>query len=211
MGVPDGDAQPLLRQLEVGDQAGQTAHRIEPLQALANHEILHPDREPDGGAVGDGSGGLAGSVFIAYAVVRAFDPSGVQLPDQCQPECGGDEEFRGSGPGRRRAALDTGRAGAQLPAASFPAGAVHRFAFHFHTGAEFSRDAIFLPRALSAGSAAGRAVAVVDPGAAKARGGLRQLQPVFVDLPGRGRSDRGRAVAQGGMPCLFELHRGVPA
>ncbi len=84
-----------------------------------------------------------------------------------------------------------GAAGAQLPATSLPAGAVHWAAVHLHTGAEFSRDPLFLPRTLSAGSVAGRAVAVVGPRSAKTRGGLRQLQPMFVALSGRRRSDRG--------------------
>ena len=58
---------------------------------------------------------------------------------------------------------------------------------------------------LPAGGAAGRGFAVVDSGTAQGCGGVRQMQSLPAELPGRRRPHRRRAVAQGRVPDVHEL------
>ena len=64
-----------------------------------------------------------------------------------------------------------------------------------------------MPGAVPAGSAAGRGVALVDPGPGETPAQLRRLQPLPAPLPGRRRSHSGRALAQSRVPPLLELRR----
>ena len=72
-------------------------------------------------------------------------------------------------------------------------------------GSEPAGDSLLVPRALPAGRAAGRGVAVVGLRVAQGRGELRQVQSLPAALPGRRRSGGRGAVAQGRVPDVHEL------
>ncbi len=78
--LPDGIHPSLLRQPEVGEQAWQATHRVQPLQALADHEILPS-------ACGAGRARLvrdwlAGSILFRFWCARSGSPF---CPDRTMP------------------------------------------------------------------------------------------------------------------------------
>ena len=211
MDLPDGNAAPLLRQLQVGEQARQAGDRCEPLQAVAEDEVRHFNCRAGGGGLRDGVGGVVRPVQPAGAVDGTVGAAGHELRGQCGAECDGAQRSWLRAVGGHGAPCGTGGDGAELQAASLSPGNLSGADLFNSAGGEPSRDSILVPRSLSAGRAAGRGFAVVGLRAAQGPGELRQVQSLPAALPGRRRSGGRGAMAQGGVPDVHELPGRVSA
>ena len=136
---------------------------------MADHQILHIGGGAGSGAAGDRTGGLAGPVFISDAIGGAVDTASSELPDEHESEAVGGKRIRSSAIWSRSVARDTELDGFEFEAAALPPRVSAGAAVHFRGIAEFPREPVLLPSALSAGRAAGIGVPVVDPGTGKER------------------------------------------
>jgi hypothetical protein len=106
---------------------------------------------------------------------------------------------------RRGAALPVEGHRAGLPPALLPAGFRSRPRAVPAAGGQSEGGPLLVPRAVSAGRAAGCGFALERAGPRKARRALHGLQSLPDGLPGRRRPHPRRAVAQGRMPPVHEL------
>ena len=196
----------------VRSQAGQAAHRVEPLQALADSEVCGPDRRAGRRVLRVNGAGMARSFQPAGAFGRAGAAAGLQFrgargagPDGAQPY-GRDPDRTG-----KRGSRCAAGHGARFPPDAFLA----RPGVGDSLSRSFSRRACGLR-----GSGAGRSVrwarcwarfALLRAWAAQGPGELQPLQSLPAQLPGRRRSHRRSSVAQGRMPDVHELRGRVPA
>ena len=89
MDLPDGNAPPLLRQSEVGEQTRQAGDRVQSLQAMAEDEVCDPDCRAGGGGVRHGVGGVVRPVQPAGAVDGAVGAARRELRGECGVERNG--------------------------------------------------------------------------------------------------------------------------
>src|ERR1700690_3596801 len=186
--LPSGHAPSFLWKPALGAETRPAALGIEPLQELPEAEILRADRGPGRGGAGLGDPGPARPGIARHPLFLAGGVSGTELRVRA---CRGDRPC-------------------QPEAAALPPGAPDGRGVHYAAGAESARDALVVPRAVPAGSAAGRGGALVRGAPGKERRAVRRLKPVPAALPGRRRSHPRRALAQGRVPSVPELRGGLP-
>ena len=153
----------------------------------------------------DGTGGVVRPVQPAGAVDGAVDSARRELRGECGAKRNGAQRRGLRAVGGHGAPCGAGGDDLELQAAALSPGDLSGADLFNSAGGEPAGDALLVPRALSAGRAAGRGVAVVGLRAAQGPGELRQVQPLPAALPGWRRSGGRGAVAQGRVPDVHEL------
>ena len=122
MDLPDGNAAPLLRQSEVGEQTRQARDRGQSLQAMAEDEVCDPDCRAGGGGVRHGVGGVVRPVQPAGAVDGAVGAARRELRGECGVERTGTQRRWVCAVGGHGAARGAGGDGVELQAAALSPG-----------------------------------------------------------------------------------------
>src|ERR1019366_5643330 len=166
--MPARDAEPHGWQHPVGEKDRSQTHRFQPLQTVANLQILSALRFAGGRLSGQRAGRNSRPDRADRAFARAFDSTGWEL----------------------RVADDR-----QLQASAFPPRFPAGSDVHRHPGAQPADHPLVVPRAVPDGSAVGPGLSLVYSGSGEAPCRMRRLQPLLASLPGRGRSHSRRTVA----------------
>ena len=173
MDLPPGLHSSLLRKLQIGTQARQAMVGLEPLPAMAEHQVLPASCCARGGCTGQRNCGLAGPVLVFGALTSLVDPAGHQLWIAGFPKATGTKSV-GNGAGNwSSAALPFRCAGAQFQAALFPTRRLAGRALHLHHCSEFSDHTLLVSRNLPVGSAFGADLPLVRAGPGER---LREMQ-----------------------------------